>query len=504
MALLSLDSLYHVSAYLNHRDLCNFCLVNRQCHDFSRKHLYSSITIDFSSPESLSSAVNTWHSILQRTQSFQYVQHVKVLANTLYQHPTAQTFIDCGDNPAEPWKYCFVGMRDRIPVHGDSEWEELSCLIKKLPTLQEVTWGCKEQIPASILRYINHDRPTLRLHMRNFVLRCLFRPAAEPIVLDPYEIELATSPCLYSVSVEYDYLEDSYANYHEYAITDMLAGATPSLREINLFWRSGGNSPWLVQALRGPRHRYQRGSISGTSSPGLGSLKSLNIVSNDSARALRQWSSVTDFSSLESLTVHYHLEDEALLWLSSCRLSSLRHLSLSVDYGDPDTETTEAVETLITSLPSLDSFKLPGPLDLDMLLPVFDHCGHRLRRLLLSCSEKQPTAANLASLGFILALQKTCPQVEELALCIMRSQGDANEVAIYHALGGFRHVRKMHLAVYCPQPFSARFESIVEFEDFYTGMQVADEDTRVVLDNTLINFAFDETLARSIFRTISM
>ncbi|KAI4781333.1 hypothetical protein E4T52_03715 [Aureobasidium sp. EXF-3400] len=332
--------------------------------------------------------------------------------------------------------------------------------------------------------------------MRNFVLRCLFRPAAEPIVLDPYEIELATSPCLYSVSVEYDYLEDSYANYHEYAIMDMLAGATPSLREINLFWRSGGSSPWLLQALRGPRHRYQRGSISGASSPGLGSLKSLNIVSNDSACALRQWSSVTDFSSLESLTVHYHLEDEALLWLSSCRLSSLRQLSLSVEYGNLDTETTEAVETLITSLPFLDSLKLPGPLELNILSYLFsitvDTACDAYSYLVPKNNPLQRTS------------RKTCPQVEELALCIMRSQGDANEVAIYHALGGFRHVRKMHLAVYCPQPFPARFESIVEFENFYTGVQVTDKDKRVILDNTLINFAFDRTLARSIFRTISM
>jgi hypothetical protein len=65
--------------------------------------------------------------------------------------------------------------------------------------------------------------------MRNFVLRCLFRPAAEPIVLDPYEIELATLPCLYSVSIKYDYLKDDYANYYKYIIIDILANTILSL-----------------------------------------------------------------------------------------------------------------------------------------------------------------------------------------------------------------------------------------------------------------------------------
>lgn len=501
MASLSVDSLYHVSAYLNHRDLSNFCLVNRRCHEFSRKHLYRTITISFSSSETLNSAVDQWSCILQRTQSFQHVQHVKVLPSDPYQDPIAGVLTDCGDNWREPWRYCWSLGREQKTIEQDSEWQDLSCLIKKLPALKALTWGCSEQIPASILRYVNQTRPNLRLHMRNFMLRCLFQLSAGPVVLDPYEVELATSPCLYSLTKTYDY---HHRGHNQAAIMDLLAGAAPNLQEINMTWQ---DDSYLrdSQTPQGPMYRYQPGTLPGSSPSRLGRLKSLNLFANGSSSVIRRWSSITDFQCLESLEVVYLMDDDTLFWLASCRLSALKHVSFSVDFGESNTDGLEAASMFIQSLDSLTSLKLKGPLNLRTLLPTFDTCGHRLRRLLLATSELQPGVEKLASVDLILALRERCPRLEELALSIMRSHGDQSEVAIYKALGTLRYLTKIHLAVYYPQPIPLPRAYYLrnKFEDYCTNGKVTDEQIHLTLDNAITNSAFDPTLAQSIFRTIS-
>ncbi|CAD0099832.1 unnamed protein product [Aureobasidium mustum] len=85
----------------------------------------------------------------------------------------------------------------------------------------------------------------------------------------------------------------------------------------------------------------------------------------------------------------------------------------------------------------------------------------------------------------------------------MRSQGDADEVAVYRALGAFRHVGKIHLTVYCPPPFPASFQSSDELENQHASDQVPDGETKAAMDHALINAAIDENLARSIYRTVS-
>lgn len=147
MASLSVDSLYHVSAYSNHRSLRNFCLVNRQCHDLSRKHLYRTMTVSFSSWKTLNSAVNQRNCILQRTQSFHHVQHVKVLPSDPDQHSVAQILTDCGDGPREPWKYCWLASRERKIVEQDSQWQNLSCLIKKTSSSTSTHMGLQRADP---------------------------------------------------------------------------------------------------------------------------------------------------------------------------------------------------------------------------------------------------------------------------------------------------------------------------------------------------------------------
>jgi len=98
----TVDVLYHLSAYLDDRDLRNFSLVNRLFNDVSKRYLYRIIIIiKFASPDLLDIAVATWARILDRANAFKYVRHVNVLAKHLddYRRHRDGDFNLCGDDP---------------------------------------------------------------------------------------------------------------------------------------------------------------------------------------------------------------------------------------------------------------------------------------------------------------------------------------------------------------------------------------------------------------------
>jgi hypothetical protein len=334
MVELTADVLYHLSAYLDDCDLRNFSLVNRLFHEISSTYLYKTIVIKFSSPDILDIAVARWSRILESTNGFKYVRHVKVLARCLedYRGEGDDDFNDCGDDPRASWKYCFVktfddwdGLRGflgnaQVLLTRDSQWDDLNRFMNRLPNLQELTWGCEEQIPASIFSCASRNHPGLRLHMRNFKLHSLSKLAEEPSnpALSAFEIELATAPCLYSLAMWH---RNDFTYDVENVIMDMLAGAAPNLRELELYSHTS--------VFRRLKHKYQRGSRLPIPSPGLGSLRHLGLHTKQQLIAVRNYSSVTDFSRLESLEIHDAVGAEMLQWLASLQLSALEHLSSS-------------------------------------------------------------------------------------------------------------------------------------------------------------------------------
>ena len=76
---------------------------------------------------------------------------------------------------------------------------------------------------------------------------------------------------------------------------------------------------------------------------------------------------------------------------------------------------------------------------------------------------------------------------------MLRSQGDVCEVATYQALGQFRHLPKVHVAVYSRH-------LLLEFDKDWRAWAVNDPlKTRAVL----IDLSFDKRLASDIYKTIS-
>jgi hypothetical protein len=160
MVELPADVVYHLSAYLDDCDLRNFTLVNRLFHDISSKYLYKTIVIKFSSPDLLDVAVARWSRLLESTNSFKHVRHVKVLAGHL-KDPVGWfqgNYNSCSEDPMAAWRYCFANVFDNLTTHGrfmdrvqvlitrDSQWKDLSRFMSRFTNLQELTWGCEEQI----------------------------------------------------------------------------------------------------------------------------------------------------------------------------------------------------------------------------------------------------------------------------------------------------------------------------------------------------------------------
>jgi hypothetical protein len=105
-----------------------------------------------------------------------------------------------------------------------------------------------------------------------------------------------------------------------------------------------------------------------------------------------------------------------------------------------------------------------------------------------------------ASTDLLYALQQKWPFLEDLALCMLRSQGDAREVSIYRSLGEIPRLREIHLSLYCSRDLTWDEDhlSAVDYSDSSTTPGKEDE-----IASTLVDMTIDEPLARSVFHTIS-
>jgi hypothetical protein len=513
------ELLQHICGFLGRDDLSHFSLVNKNCWAASRPHIFHTVSIPFSSPETLDASVERWNDVLASSGSFRYVQHLQASAASLYPlHTTAvgQRFQGTGDQPLDPWKYCAIDGRTTELLTDDKQWQKLVWLLEKFPALREMTWGCDEQIPSCILKHLHQNLPQCRLHMRNFCLRSLHQPPHIPIQISPHEVELITSPCLYSIAMKYDYMNTSgCADYNEEAILDMAAGLAPNLRKISLFWESSGSSPWYVAGLRVPRQQWRRDFIpplaAGTAQHA--ALQFLELIASDSIEALKSWNRTIDFSLLQSLKVHYCLGSTDLRWLTSnCRFRSLHTLLVnpSLDAEETMDELADATESFILSLPPLRNLKITGEYQQRTVDVAINHSGEVLRKLHLPLfddhlpSPPEPSSPGFANPDFLYTIQQRCLVIEDLSLCMLRSQGDHREVAIYRGLGSIPTLRKIHLAIYCSQSFLwDRNDWRGTMKRFDNSTTLSEQDKLDAMANALMDLAIDDTLARSIFRATS-
>jgi hypothetical protein len=351
--------------------------------------------------------------------------------------------------------------------------------------------------------------------MRNFSLRSLIQPPQDPLRISSHELELATSPCLYSIAMKFNYRDSGYANYNEHTVKDMMAGAAPKLQEVSLLYEESGSDAWLVTALSIPTQRWHRDLIPlSDADTAQGALKSLELTTNIKIDTLESWKKMTRFSVLRSLKLHDDISSIELRWLASnCQFSLLDTQVIRPWLVDETLEElSDATEGFLLSLPPLRRLKITGNYQQRTIYLAIDHCGEALRQLHLSLVDDVDDHSGIApksdSPGFanpylLDVLRQKCPLLGDLSLCMLRSRGNVREVAIFRGLSEMLALRKIHLSVYCSQSLLWDLDILSAMHHSDDSVRPSKEDKANEVDDALINLAIDDTLARSVFHTIS-
>ncbi|KAK6443399.1 hypothetical protein LTR95_000225 [Oleoguttula sp. CCFEE 5521] len=519
MIALPLEVLERVSQHLDYKSLLAFSTVKKAARSASRRWIFRDLTLSFSSPTTLREATSTWQEILTASGSARCVHNVHILAPK-YTDPTwsseAQRVEDCGDHPLQSWRYTDMDVTDATLACKDADWECLVQLLEALPSLRNLTWGRSEQIPTALIKVLRHWLPKCLLHMPNFYLQSLRQLAQNPITIEDHDLQIATLPNLYSlVTVSYGSISGEYADYNELAVLDMAAGAAPGLREVSILRNQEGASisdgtPDLVRQTWTPRTL-----LSAPNPSEHGRLQSLELLPFwIDVDALTLWWQTTDVRKLQSLKLHTPLEPEELYWMrDNWDLPCLRTLAIGLQsdqrHQSPTPELVDATEAFLLSLPCLRSLKLGGAFTKRTLSLALQHSGESLRELYLSQANNRDDidysydSACFATKDLLRSLGQHCPNLERLALSIMRRQGNLDEVGIYRALGVLRNMRHITLNVYAPQKLAQSTAAMDVAEQRIETTGIGDMSEVQEITAAIKDLAVDHILAARIFHVIS-
>lgn len=156
-----------------------------------------------------------------------------------------------------------------VSPEQDMAWMPVVYLVKTLPNLTRVIYDCRNQFPPSLLSVLHSHHSQYRLYHQTFRLRSLRLKYG---YLDPHKLALATSPCLYSITLRCSIQnEDGDPDQNPEALLELVAGLAPNLKEVFMIFLQSPNSKY--PSLQPVRHSLP-GFIHGQT----GSLSSLSIT----------------------------------------------------------------------------------------------------------------------------------------------------------------------------------------------------------------------------------
>ncbi|KAF4909533.1 hypothetical protein CGCVW01_v011953 [Colletotrichum viniferum] len=335
-------------------------------------------------------------------------------------------------------------------------WAPLVALVRKLSVLTDVQFGCSAPFPRWLLKAL-HERPTTcRLWIRNFRLHSSEESFRSAKCLDDADLELATSPCLYGVRCWYgqselkDDTEDTHPGSGRRAanatVLGLLTRISPNLKEVSMLFSQSGSTP---SVFLGPFQHLHENEVKETA----GSLSSLRIKhgkdSEDSwllRGPLETWNRRTDFAQLQNLSLCAGVTMEAFRLLATCNFQKLTCLDLRVERTVSEIRPYQrAMEGFLRGLSSqLRTLRIDGESPL-YRLPA--GLGHTLQTLDLMKGTAEPL-----DIGNVQQILAESPHIEDLALTIARTKGDATEVALYRALGKLPKLRSLRIRLKVVRP----------------------------------------------------
>lgn len=544
---LAFETLQEIAGYLRetHRaSLYAFALVNRTCYGAALPEIFREIHFTAGNHQALQRDVDMLRAILSRTGSARHVRHLSIKghlrldveglgqsgSDTSVSNDNSQGmgwFRTAGIGDILPDEEQIIAMRHtrrKEPVierasTEDMAWGPLVSLVKTLPHLDTLLYDCGNQFPPSLLDALHEHHPQCKLHHLTFRLRSLLSD-----VPDPSEIALATSPCLYGVKVVCSKLDSvGGVEFNQKAVTELVAGLAPNLKEIVVV----ALSPGLKNFWQRPAQwTHLPGFVPGVS---VGSLTSLSLVGAGlwSPDLLRNWAKHTDFGNLRRLVLgggwsprsgfSNGINDEMVGWIvQNCSFPRLRALRICLERDDMFIERPKYADTVITlfnTLQPLEELSVYGPLEPEMLDGILSQHGLTLKSLDLRPNE-DPFNMNgyrdrrhipmVLRIEHILKIQTHCPVLEKLAIPVKRTKSDAAEAEIYKTFGKIVRLQHLFLTLDCSEWRVTR--------DSTYNPSFDEEDNKPLgfsgwlekghLRETFMNCAVDEMLARSIWKSI--
>ncbi|KAF2962858.1 hypothetical protein GQX73_g10708 [Xylaria multiplex] len=499
-----------------------FSLASRRCCSAVSLQRFNKIHLAVWSRSRLQADLCRWNEILRPDNRFRYVRELKVSGNAFafegdeeeaenlrersvgYRDREIQAMIDmheCCSPPNIPKRYA----EDTSPSsqHGVQleAWGPLAHFIGQLSGLGDLLWCCGSKMPRNILSAVHGVG--CRLHMSFFRLHSLIQDRHYPRDVDPDEFALATSPSLYSIFVPfYDYDTYGRVDYNGEAALRMVAGAAPNLAHVWMQLTPPGDSLDFRNAYGAPRPTWSGffPKTTTTDQRNQGNLQSL-VLSDGTIYPghIENWSRHTNFAKLRHLVIYWVYATPGVAGSLHClaemashgHFESLHTLKLQL----PDEychRTQEGLTLFFENLNPLEKLDLNGYISNEAFKTALGRHGSTLKRLSILSGRR--TRSEHPQFVFshveIQYLVGQCPNLEHLEFPVNRTQGDADETAIYRELSNLPRLEYVSLRL----QFSLAIEQLEEEKEM---AHFAD------LRRSFINSAVDSSLVLSIFNTIS-
>jgi hypothetical protein len=558
------ETLHLIFTFIDHKpSLRSLSLVNKEIHSITAEFLFRELTINIKTELELAKDLR-----LLPVTALQHVQQLHIndaMLERLWRYRVRA--IQRQDGPELPhWieQHNFTPesfyqweIRERYarkidysdPHLPDNAWVPLANLLRHLPRLKDVYYNCLSQLAPCVLESLHSHQRRCRLHINPFCLQSL--DGVKYPGVDSQELALATSPCLYSISAGHTITYPlSEPDYNRNAIRNIAAGMAPNLKELSVFQKGVWHSLLQIGNVGSQHGLNVDGAIKGltqelTKVPKRSQLTRLALYEGNNegiilpcpkiTEEILAWSEIIDVSTLRILHLDCSIDSDMLYSMTTnfC-FGSLQNLLFRIKNVDTpnktsDTEYNDAASSFLCSLPRLKILNLKGEFSLTTCFAALRYHGEQLQVLhLLQTSRAKQVVFKLQE---ILDIKTLCPQLNELSIKIPRSRGDANEVAIYKALGSFPKLDTLHLTLDCSNYFPVTIaddgtanEEIVlpndpSFDELdqqiisrpipYPG-PTGPNGAELYLDirrghvrDALINSALDGVLARAIFSAVS-
>ncbi|KAF2445511.1 hypothetical protein P171DRAFT_520289 [Karstenula rhodostoma CBS 690.94] len=523
---------------LHRPSLFSFSLTSKACRKASAFLLFRRLTVTVHDRDRLRCDVNTLLSALSRTDSARQVRRLGIKGAPKPKPRTKER----DSQAAYPNWRCTnwlveQGLVDILPDEEpncnhnsyvvydegvtkrssdeDTDWAPVVALLQETPHLQDLVYDCKTQFPPCLLETLHERLPQCRLHHRTFRLRTLLWG-----VPYPYEMQLATSPCLHSVKLVCARRDsDGDDDFNLEAVME-LAGLAPNLKDVTILHLDPNDIRRFDFRRRGdwqglPNYNSKaRGSLTSLSLKGYGRLPN----------HLRDWARYTDFACLQHLSLggSYQEETYALCgddmeWLTQDHaFPRLRTLCVCLTRDDRFHERPHYSDQAVSffhAFPPLQELSIYGPIDPPVLDAILSRHGPALEKLSLHPSEELGTWHNgrnrcdipmQFSHEHMLNIQLRCPRLAHLAIPVKRNQSRPSEVALYKCFADMPALRTLFLTLDCSE---WRVTRDTNYNPHFTGTDndLVGEPRRVrrgTMKEMLINCAVDEGLARSIWGVI--